>query len=193
MKEDFVLQQESFAKRLIDVLKQKFSRKIVFDYTQVIKTNDSYKPALVVREEGHQVGKTLYLDEAFNQYESGRDINEIADDLVRICEVRSDIEEVEGSDLLAKMQDFEYLLDGHCVLKLINREKSQNYLTGKAFLPFLDLAILFCMTVDSKDGMATVAIPETASQSWGLSLEEAFAKILEVTENKYPLKRTCFP
>lgn len=83
MKEKFVLQQESFAKRLIDVLKQKFSRKIVFDYTQVIKTNDSYKPALVVREEGRQVGKTLYLDDAFRQYyESGRDIEEIADDLV---------------------------------------------------------------------------------------------------------------
>lgn len=189
MKEEFVLQQESFSKRLIEVLKQKFSRKIVFDYTQVIKTNDSYKPALVVREEGHQVGKTVYLDDVFKQYESGRDIEDIADDLVRICEVRSDIEDVEGSDILAKMQDFEYLLDGHCVLKLINREKSQKYLEGKTFLPFLDLAIVFCMTVDSKDGMATVAVPETASQSWGLSVEEAFTQILDATEHQYPVKR----
>jgi len=189
MKEVFVLQQESFAKRLIEILKQKFSKKIVFDYQQVIRTNDSQKPALVVREEGCQVGKTVYLEDAFRQYEAGRDIEDIAEDLARICEVKSDIEDVTGSDLLAKFQDLDYLTDGHCVLKLINREKSQKYLEGKTFLPFLDLAVVFCMTVDSKDGMATVAIPETASQSWGLSLEEAFAQILETTEHQYPVKR----
>lgn len=46
MKEEFVLQQESFAKRLIEILKQKFSKNIVFDYQQVIRTNDSHKPAV---------------------------------------------------------------------------------------------------------------------------------------------------
>lgn len=189
MKEEIVLQQESFAKRLIEILKQKFSKKMVFDYQRVIKTNDSHKPALVVREEGCQVGKTVYLEDAYRQYESGRDIEDIADDLAKICEMKSDIEDVTGLDLLAKFQDFNYLLDGHCVLKLINREKSQKYLEGKTFLPFLDLAIVFCMTVDSKDGLATVAVPEVASQSWGLPVEEAFAQILDATEHRYPVKR----
>ena len=56
---DFVTQQESFAKRLIEVLKAKFSKNLEFDFKMVIKTNDCHKPAIIVREPEHEVGKTI--------------------------------------------------------------------------------------------------------------------------------------
>lgn len=188
---NFVTQPESFAKRLIDILKRKFSNNLEFDFQMVIKTNDCHKPALIVKEPEHQVGKTIYIDDAIRRYtEEGVDIEALADDLVSICEMKSEFEELTGSYLFEKMQDLEYLLDGHITLKLVNKEKNEKYLQGKAHISFLDLAVLFCMTLkDDETGIGTIVIPEEITKHWNISLEEAFEKVLAVTERDYPIIR----
>lgn len=188
MKDDFVMQPESFAKRLIEALKSKFKRELKFDYQAVIKTNDCCKPAIVVKEPNSQVGKTIYIEGMFRRYvEEGVEIEELADSLISICDMKSDLEDIITDELFQKMKDFQYLLDGNIMFKLINREKSKKFLDGKTYIPYLDFAVLFCMTIKDVDGIGTVAIPEVCSKEWGVSLEEAYEEALEVIEKDYPV------
>lgn len=191
MQHDFVREpEEGFVKRLLDHLKTKVSKNITFEYTQVIKTNDVKFPALIVHDENRQVGKTVYLDELLKRFSNGVSLEEIANQIVSLCNRREPLEDMDGSYLVEQMKDWQYLLDGHINFKLINREKSQKYLEGKTYLPFLDLAIVFCMTVDGiTNGTATVAIPAEVSKYWGVGLEEAFKQALEVVEKIFPIKR----
>ena len=186
--EKFMMEPESFAKRLIELLKSKLSRKLEFDYMCVVKTNDCCKPAIVVKEPNSQVGKTIYIKDMFRRYvEEGVEIEELANSLISICDMKSEIEDIVTDELFQKMKDFKYLLNGNIMFKLINREKSKKFLEGKTYIPYLDLAVLFCMTIREDDGLGTVAIPEVCSKEWGVSLEEAYEEALKVIEKDYPV------
>ena len=186
--EKFMMEPESFAKRLIELLKSKFSRKLEFDYMRVVKTNDCCKPAIVVKEPNSQVGKTIYIEDMFRRYvEEGVEIEELANSLISICDMKSDLEDIITEELFQKLKDFQYLLNGNIMFKLINREKSKKFLEGKTYIPYLDLAVLFCMTIRDVDGLGTVAIPEVCSKEWGVSLEEAYEEALKVIEKDYPV------
>lgn len=189
MKDDFVLQPESFAKKLIEALKSKFKRELKFDYQTVIKTNDCCKPAIVVKEPNSKVGKTIYIENFYDKYKNGVEIEELANSLISICDMKSEIEDIvtDTDELFQKMKDFKYLLNGNIMFKLINREKSNKFLEGKTYIPYLDLAVLFCMTIRDVDGLGTVAIPEVCSKEWGVSLEEAYEEALKVIEKDYPV------
>ena len=189
--QQFVREPEAgFVKRLLDHLKSRVSKDISFEYTQVLKANDVQFPALIVHDEKRQVGKTVYLDELLKRFSQGVSMEEIANQIVSLCSRKEPLEDTDGSELIEHMKDWKYLMDGHINFKLINREKSQKYLEGKTYLPFLDLAIVFCMTVSGiRNGIATVAIPAEVSKCWGIGLEDAFKQALEVVQKKFPLKR----
>ena len=189
---DFVAQQENFVKRLIDVLKTKFTKELEFDYQMIIKTNDLCRPALIVREPKKEVGKTIYLEEAMKKHMvEGVDIDDLAEDIVSFYETKSEFEELTALYLIEQMKNFEYLLDGHITLKLINRSMNERFLQGKAYLEFLDLAIVFCMTLrDSDSGIGVIVIPKEFTRFWNISLREAFKKVLNVLERNYPITRT---
>ena len=107
--EKFMMEPESFAKRLIELLKSKLSRKLEFDYMCVVKTNDFYKPALVVREPECHVGKTIYIEGLFKKHiEEGTDLEEIAEGIKNICEENSDFEKIITADLFDKMKNLEF-------------------------------------------------------------------------------------
>lgn len=192
MKDDFVMKPESFAKKLIEILKSKFSRKLEFDYQCVLKTNDCIKPAILVREPEGYVAKTIYIDGLYKKHtEVGANLEEIAEGIKNICEESSDFEKIITAELFAKMENLDFLLGGNVMLKLVNKEKSETFLKGKTYIPFLDLAIVFYMTLtDGVDNsLGTVAIPEICSKEWGISLEDAYNKVLESTEKNYPIHR----
>ena len=103
---DFVAQQENFVKRLIDVLKTKFTKELEFDYQMIIKTNDLCRPALIVREPKKEVGKTIYLEEAMKKHMvEGVDIDDLAEDIVSFYETKSEFEELTALYLIEQMKN----------------------------------------------------------------------------------------
>ena len=187
---NFVKEPKGAIKELIDCLRKRTANNLTFDYQQVVKTNDTYLDALVVQEEHNPIGKTIYLDGLLKEHSEGATIENIANRILDICKKKEEIEAMDSNQIFKQMQDWEYLMDGHITFKLINRENSKQYLNGKTFIPFLDLAVLFCMTVDGiSHGIGTVAIPAEVSKSWGISLEDAFKQALTVVQKMFPLKR----
>lgn len=193
MKNEFVNEKEheGFIRGLIERLRSKMSKDITFDYQRIIKTNDVPVNALVVRRESSPIGKMIYTDELYEDHTQGREIEEIADFIVDNCNEKEPFEEdVYGDMLLNRMKDWSYLMDDHITLKLVNRKMNSKYLEGKTVLPFLDLAIVFCMVIEEfGGGIATTMIPVEASKSWGINLEEAFEQVIQIMPRRFPVVR----
>ena len=119
--QQFVREPEAgFVKRLLDHLKSRVSKDISFEYTQVLKANDVQFPALIVHDEKRQVGKTVNLDELLKRFSQGVSMEEIANQIVCLCNRKEPLEDMDGSVLIEQMKDWQYLMDGHINFKLIN-------------------------------------------------------------------------
>ena len=192
--QDFITEQKSFGEKIVEGLKARLKNNLEFDLRTIVKSNDCSRNVLIIQEPNDSVGKTVCLDDMFKAYqEQNVSIEMLVEELVPICEMKTPnfVELDDSKCLLEKMQDFDYLLlNGNITLKLINRSMSEKYLEGKAYLEFLDLAIVFCMIMKTSDTeIGTIAIPEEITKEWNVSLNQAFEKVLEVIEKENPIVR----
>ena len=192
--QDFITEQKSFGEKIVEGLKARLKNNLEFDLRTIVKSNDCSRNVLIIQEPNDSVGKTVCLDDMFKAYqEQNVTIEMLVEELVPICEMKTPnfVELDDTKCLLEKMQDFDYLLlNGNITLKLINRSMSEKYLEGKAYVEFLDLAIVFCMVIKtSETEIGTIVIPEEITKDWNVSLNQAFEKVLEVIEKENSIVR----
>lgn len=184
-----VMEQESFAKKLIKYLEGKLHKDIKVDFQRIIKTNDVLMHSITMRKEEEAGAKNYYIEELYPMYMSGKTIEEIGDYLIENREI--DSEQLSASeDLITKMLDYEYMLDGHLYVRLMNRERSKKFLEGKTYIEWLDLAIVFYNLVSMNEyGISSIAVPENVAAMWGKPLESVLIDALEVMQKTFPIQR----
>lgn len=184
-----VMEQESFAKKLIKYLEGKLHKDIKVDFQRIIKTNDVLMHSITMRKEEEAGAKNYYIEDLFPMYTSGKTIEEIGDYLIETRKIESK-QLSESEELLIKMLDYNYMLDGHIYIRLINREKSKKFLEGKVYIPWLDLAIVFYNLISNNEqGISSIAVPENIAAMWGKPLKEVLDDTLEVMQTTFPIKR----
>ena len=186
---EMVIEQENFAKKLIKYLEGKLHKDIKVDFQRIIKTNDVLMHSITMRKEEEAGAKNYYIEELYPMYMSGKTIEEIGDYLIENREI--DSEQLSASeDLITKMLDYEYMLDGHLYVRLMNRERSKKFLEGKAYVERLDLAIVFYNLVSMNEyGISSIAVPENVAAMWGKPLESVLIDALEVMQKAFPIQR----
>lgn len=186
---EMVIEQENFAKKLIKYLEGKLHKDIKVDFQRIIKTNDVLMHSITMRKEEEAGAKNYYIEELYPMYMSGKTIEEIGDYLIENREI--DSEQLSASeDLITKMLDYEYMLDGHLYVRLMNRERSKKFLEGKAYIEWLDLAIVFYNLVSMNEyGISSIAVPENVAVMWGKPLESVLIDALEVMQKTFPIQR----
>lgn len=184
-----VMEQESFAKKLIKYLEGKLHKDIKVDFQRIIKTNDVLMHSITMRKEEEAGAKNYYIEELYPMYMSGKTIEEIGDYLIENREI--DSEQLSASeDLITKMLDYEYMLDGHLYVRLMNRERSKKFLEGKTYIEWLDLAIVFYNLISMNEyGISSIAVPENVAAMWGKPLESVLIDALEVMQKAFPIQR----
>ncbi len=72
-------------------------------------------------------------------------------------------------------------------LRLINRKKNEELLKRAPYIPYLDLAVVFCIVrAIPAIGMPAVLIRNGQLRSWGMKKEELYPLAEENTERLYP-------
>lgn len=189
VEDEMVIEQENFAKKLIKYLEGKLHKDIKVDFQRIIKTNDVLMHSITMRKEEEAGAKNYYIEELYPMYMSGKNIEEIGDYLIENREI--DSEQLSASeDLITKMLDYEYMLDGHLYVRLMNRERSKKFLEGKTYIEWLDLAIVFYNLVSMNEyGISSIAVPENVAAMWGKPLESVLIDALEVMQKTFPIQR----
>lgn len=136
-----------------------------------LKNNGHERIGLTISHQNTNIFPTIYLEEYYSHYQKGRGINDIAKNIVHLYhEVKFekdwDIEQV---------HNFEYA-KSKLVYKLIHLEKNQELLKGIPFVPYLDLAIVFYLLLDSSEtGSASILISNELQHVWKVDLSDLYS------------------
>ena len=125
---------------------------------------------LVILENGYSIAPTIYLNDYYENYRCGADIDDIMNEILTIyyrnrdavcfnTEMFNDFESVKGS----------------IVYKLINFEKNKELLREVPHKRFLDLAVVcYCIVKRLNNYIATTMIKNDFLDKWGVSSDVLF-------------------
>lgn len=125
-----------FANEGTDYLPNDFG-KITVKLQEVTKANDKHLVGLTIMKEGSNIAPAIYLEQYYNMYLDGCDMDEIIDKIAEV-RVENDTPDVKPDDIfdLAKVR-------GQITCKLLNIKANEDYLADKPYSKISDLAAVY--------------------------------------------------
>ena len=135
---------------------------------EVTKNNDQRLTGLAVFTEESGIAPNIYLDQYFAQYEEGRDMESI---LQEIADVRESME-IAGEFDAGFITDFDRVRD-KIFCRLVNAETNEEYLSNKPHMQMEDLAVVYAVHMQAPPfGRGSVSITDNLMEGYGITAEE---------------------
>lgn len=168
---------QEFVTILNEKMNQLLNPKATSQIHNALKNNGAKRTGLTISQKETNISPTIYLEEYYHQYENGWTLDEITESLIRLYhEVR-----FEHSWEVNQVQDFN-LAKSKVAYKVIHYEKNRDLLNGLPHVPYLDLAIVFYLLLETTEkGAATILITNEMLHYWDISLEQLYRIALENT------------
>lgn len=174
----------------VNAVKEKLTRELnggvrVNVYTTK-KNNATERTGLILETPGVNISPTIYLEEFFELYEKGKQMDWIIEDLVELYE---EIRQEKSWDY-ERMLSFEGVKD-RIIFRLINTEKNKELLLDVPHKKFLDLSLVFAVLVEAdNDGTAVMLIKDLYMRQWKVTKEQLWNAAKENTKRLLPAE--CF-
>ena len=150
------------------------------------KNNATERTGLILETPGVNISPTIYLEEFFELYEKGKQMDWIIGDLVELYE---EIRQEKSWDY-KRMLSFEGVKD-RIIFRLINTEKNKDLLLDVPHKKFLDLSLVFAVLVEAdNDGTAVMLIKDLHMRQWKVTKEQLWDAAKENTKRLLPAE--CF-
>lgn len=137
---------------------------------EVKKNNGVILHGLCIMEPESNIAPVIYLDNAFKDYQNGRDFHEI---VTAIAEDYKKNHPLSGFDATI-MNDYVRVKDRIC-FKVINTALNSELLSGVPHIPFWDLAVVFYILLDSIPGQnASIMVQNSNMIDWEVDTDILF-------------------
>lgn len=137
---------------------------------RVLKNNGCELDGLTIMRKESEGSPTIYLNGYYEQYMSGRSEEAIVREILQIYEINKGRVMICAADF----GNFENIR-GKIVFKLINYDANTKLLESVPYKRYLDLAVVFCVLVESsKDGSATALIYNAHLALWNVTDDEIY-------------------
>lgn len=128
----------------------------------VLKNNNVHLDALTILPKGACISPTIYLNDYYTQYQNGTSMNAIIREISDVYESTRDNFDFD-KDILLNFSSARNLI----AFKLVNRQTNSHLLQTVPFVPYMDLAIIFYLLLDSDHyGNATAIITNEHMAYW---------------------------
>lgn len=146
------------------------------------KNNGTRRRGLLFLEEDSNVSPTIYLEEYYWQFQQGKPLEEIVEEILGLYgKIR--FKEQWQEDVL---RDYS-VLKGRIVYRLINREANQDILKEIPYIPYLDLAIVFYVLIElSEYGTAAMPVKKEHLKLWKVTAEQIYEQACKNTHRLLP-------
>ena len=129
--------KQAIVDNIKDYLPAKFEESDV-EVRQVLKNNDTVLDGLTIQDPDTNVAPTIYLNQFFEEYQNGRDLNDII----------GDIADVYIANTVDKQMDVSIVTDfekakGNILPRLVNAEENQELLAQRPHMIMDDLAVTY--------------------------------------------------
>ncbi|MBQ9332949.1 MAG: hypothetical protein IJS12_01285 [Lachnospiraceae bacterium] len=137
--------------------------------TDVTKNNGLVLKGLVITKKDSRISPTIYLEQFYGMYEEGITFGEVITRIIK-CD-RAYSSTTFNADCFT---DFDKVKD-RIVYKIVNLDMNRELLKSTPYVPWNDLAIVFCFLVDGGgDGYATILVRNEHVAMWHTDAEELY-------------------
>lgn len=176
------LSYRKFVNEVESRLSSRFTEDMHYSLQTVMKNNGSRKDALIIRKDGDDVSPTLYMNAFFEEYLKGMSIEEVVEGIMDAYENSRLVRGFNVSELM----DYEAIKD-RIIYRLINASMNEELLKDVPYIPYLDLAITFHLSVSVDDDISgTVLIHNGHIETWGVGVKELMKQATLNTQKLYP-------
>lgn len=154
-----------------------------------VKNNGTKRQGLTIAQKGVNIFPTIYLEEYYQQFQSGSSVDAIAGEILKLYgEVRFQ-RSFEGEFI----KDYQNV-KSKIVYRLVNREANKDLLKEVPYEEYLDLAVIFYVLLEVNTyGMASMMVRDEHLKMWDVSEKEIFRRACENTKRLLPCEfRTMY-
>lgn len=171
---DFKLFSEAVKKKVDQELGCLYEVSLVY----VIKNNNTELRGLCIKDINNNIAPIIYLNDYFNNYQDGRELDEIITDVIETCK--------RSNKCLPSINNDDFAWNNICnnvILRLVNYDMNKEVLQGIPHKVVLeDLAVTFhVLTGSNSEGIQSFCIKNELFDSFGISIEELYQSALTKT------------
>lgn len=161
---------DEFKQEIADNIKEHLPDKYADSIVQVnaVQKNNETLDALSVTSPDSNVSPTIYLNSFYEDYQNGRDMEDIIDS---IADLRVEYEVNQDFDV-SSITDFEKVSD-KIAARLYGMEGNEELLSVRPHTTMDDLAVTYCIMLgDNENGSMSVPITNQIMETWSVTQED---------------------
>ncbi len=182
---------ELFKEELIAQLKDLVDANESVDVRPILKNNDLLLDGLTIVDPSVNISPTIYLNSCYELYNQGQSVLSIAEDMLEKFRQYQLQESVD----ISFFSDFSQVKN-RIIYKLVNMKQNQQLLEQVPFVPYLDLAIVFCYYMEKSDATfpgaqgcnATILIHNEILETWQVGPKDLLSAAKKNTPKLLPSK-----
>lgn len=150
---------------------------------QVLKNNGILLDGLSIHKPEQTVMPNIYLNQYYDQFEQGRELDEIVDEIINFYETSS-----ESAGMIQEDFTFEFEeMKDQIIFRVVNYEKNKNLLSQVPYIRVLDLAVTFhCLMRNEGNGIGCIRITKEHLNDWQIGVERLMKIAYKNTQRIFP-------
>ena len=141
-------------------------------YTEMVKNNKVKKEALVLQTKEENTTPMIYVDSLLEAYACTGNIEESKNTVLEIYKGRDDV--------LAEWNGFDWeQVKPYIRIRLVRMDGNEEYLKDKPYKKVLDLAMIFVVLLNEKEGEMAAQVLWTQMEAWGIDIGKLYLTAID--------------
>ncbi len=163
---------KTYKESLKEKVQEQLGENVSVYYTEIVKNNNVKKEALVLQTKEENTTPMIYVDSLLEAYACTGNIEESKNTVLEIYKRRDDV--------LADWNGFGWeQVKPYIRIRLVRMEGNEEYLKDKPYKKVLDLAMIFVVLLNEKEGEMAAQVLWTQMEAWGIDIEELYLTAID--------------
>lgn len=138
---------------------------------EVTKNNDNTRTGISIMAKDTNIAPTIYLEEFYEEYSNGRNIDEIVNDVLRIYSANR---VPEGLGDVKRFTEYEWVKE-RLIFQLVNSERNKERLSNLPHRKIMDLELVYRVVMGKEmNSLQTVMVTNNHLDLWKVTEEELY-------------------
>ncbi len=163
---------KTYKESLREKVQEELGENVSVYYTEMVKNNKVKKEALVLQTKEENTTPMIYVDSLLEAYACTGNIEERKNTVLEIYKRRDDV--------LAEWNGFDWeQVKPYIRIRLVRMDGNEEYLKDKPYKKVLDLAMIFVVMLNEKEGEMAAQVLWTQMEAWGIDIEELYLTAID--------------
>ena len=163
---------KTYKESLREKVQEELGENVSVYYTEMVKNNKVKKEALVLQTKEENTTPMIYVDSLLEAYACTGNIEESKNTVLEIYKRRDDV--------LAEWNGFDWeQVKPYIRIRLVRMDGNEEYLKDKPYKKVLDLAMIFVVLLNEKEGEMAAQVLWTQMEAWGIDIEELYLTAID--------------